>query len=111
MRLPRHKLLLAAGVTGVVLIVGLVAAIADNIGLAVVCVLLIQSVGLLAVADAWRRQGRLADTVTKQAAGLKRVDRAIANVSQRVVTEARATENELRGELAALRRDLGGRTQ
>jgi len=109
MRLPSHKLLLAAGVIGVVLVVGMVAAIADNVGLALVCVLLIQSAALLAVVDTRRRQGGLADTVNDHAASLKRVDRTIANVSQRVVTEARASDKALRTELAASRADLRDR--
>ena len=111
MRLPSHKLLLAAGVVAVVLVVGLVAAITDHLGLALVCVLLVQAAALLAVVDARRRHGGLADKVTTD---LKRIDRTIANVSQRVVTEASATDNVLRTELTALRaeiRDLLARAQ
>lgn len=106
MRLPGHKLLLAAGVVGVVVIVGLVAAITDNLGLALICVLLVQAAALLAVVDTRRRQVGLSDQVKTD---LKRIDRTIANVSQRVVTEASATDNVIRTELTALRAEL--RTQ
>jgi len=111
MRIPSPKLLLAAGVAGVIVVVGLVAAIADNLGLALVCVLLTQSAVLLAVVYTWRGQGGLADRV---ATDLERIDRTVANVSQRVVTEARATDNALQTELTALRaelRDLSERPQ
>ena len=106
MRLPQQKLLLAAGVVGVVVIVGLVAAITDNLGLALVCVLLIQSAGLLAVVDTRRRQGGLSDQAAKQAAALTRLDRSVANVSHRVVTEAQASDNAMRAEIALLREQL-----
>lgn len=106
MRLPSQKLLLAAGVVGVVLVVGIVAAITDNLALALVCVLVLQAAGLLAVVDTRRRQGGLADRVT---ADLERVDRTIANVSHRVVTEASATDNVIRTELTALRAELRDR--
>jgi hypothetical protein len=103
MKLTSHKLLLAAGVIAVVLVVGLVAAITDHLGLALVCVLLVQAAALLMVVDTRRRQGGLADQVK---ADLKRIDRTIANVSQRVVTEASATDNVIRTELTALRAEL-----
>jgi hypothetical protein len=106
MRLPGQKLLLAAGATGAVLVVGIVAAVTDHLDLAVVCVLLVQSAALLAVIDTRRRHAGLSDLATTQAASFARVDREVANVSLRVVTEAQASGSATRTELDALREEI-----
>lgn len=109
MKVPRPKLLVAAAAVGAVLVVGLIAAGADNVDLALICVLLVQSAALVAIVDTRRRQGGLSDTISKNTAALKRIDRDLANVSARVVTEARATEKEMAARIRRFRihfRDL-----
>lgn len=111
MRIPGKKLLFAAGLVGVVLVIGLVAAITQNIGLAIVGVLLIQSAVLFAIVDTRRRQGGMADRLTAHSAEFRRVERGFANVSERVITETRATEKVLYDRIARLRGQVNDRVR
>lgn len=87
-RLPNRKFLLVGAGVGVVLVVGAVAAVAEAWPLAVICLLLLQASALFAMLEAIRRSGR-------NTAALERLSRDITNVSERVVTEARALQSDL----------------
>lgn len=95
MRLSNPKLLLAAGIAAVVLIVGMVGALTDHLGLALACVLALQALGVLAIIDTRRLQGGISSSVATNAAELKGVSRGLVNVSERVVTETSALQTEL----------------
>ena len=102
------NLVLAASAAGLVLTaVVVVGAVADQIGLAVTGVALLQllllGVGLLI----WRGQRTAAPD--DQQAAIKELNRAIANVGLRCVDEARATERELGARIDALREALAPR--
>jgi hypothetical protein len=87
-RLPNRKFLLVGAGVGLVLLVGVVAAIAEMWPVAVICMLLLQASALVAMLEAIRRTGR-------HVAALERLSRDVTNVSARVVTESRAIQADL----------------
>jgi hypothetical protein len=86
-KVPRSKVLVAAGGVALLLVVGAVAAAAESWRVAVICLLLLQAGTLVAVLAVLRRGG--------QSAALARLSRDVANVSARVVTESRALQSDL----------------
>lgn len=99
MRIPSRKLLVAAGVVAVVLVVGIVFAALDELGAALVCVLLVQGIGVLAILDTRSRQAAVTSAVAANSAALKVVNRDLVNVSARVVSEGAAVQTDLKTRL------------
>lgn len=101
-RLSDNLVVLASSAGLVLTLVVVAAALADEIGLAVAGLALLQllllGVGLLI----WRGQQAGASNGT----GLAELNRAISNVGLRAVDEARATERELGARIDLLREDL-----
>jgi hypothetical protein len=101
------NLVAVASATGlIVLIVVVVAALADEIGVAVVGIALLQLLLLGVALLIWR--GQRAGGPDDQVA-LAELRRAISNVGLRAVDEARATERELGARIDALREALSSR--
>ena len=84
MKIGLKELLVAAAV-GILSLLAVVAVVARMWGLAVLCVGALQVLTIVIVLDAHRRQR----------AALLRLERAVENVSRRVVTESVALQREI----------------
>lgn len=79
------KALLVAAAVGIASLLAVIAVVAQKWGLAVLCIGALQALTLVIVLDAHRRQR----------AQLLRLERAVENVSLRVVTESVALQREI----------------
>lgn len=79
------KELLVVATVGIVSLLAVIAAVAEAWGLAVLCVGALQVLAIVIALDAYRRQR----------AQLLRLERAVENVSLRVVTESVALQREI----------------
>lgn len=99
MNLPGKKMLVVAGAAALLSIAVVISVAADETGMAILCVAGVQLVTLLAVMLVNQSQRRLEAQGSRQEKLMGRIERQVANVATRSVTEARATERSIRGRI------------
>ncbi len=108
-RLSDNLVTVASAAGLILLAVVVVGALADEIGLAVVGLALLQLLLLGVALLIWRNQQ--VTVPDGRATALGEINRAIANVGLRCVDEARATERELGARIDSLREALAAEKQ